>query len=542
MTNEVQHIKSRCGGGKTMHTIKHLYPFITQNPDETVVFASKTKKLTTQSYEAFRAQSCNVSGPQVPLQRIDSDTVPSSSTVLKELNDRLNRNEGGVIFTSHAILQSVDAARMRDVRLIIDEVPDVLVKHLHVHYEYKDNGSSWEELIKTEPCPHSQYQKATLDLSSSSREDVQRRIDNIRSVVDNSTTGDVADLLEFLLTGHEVMYTTSRRNNGKVINRYLATDWKQLQELVTHCKRMAILSSQVEDTLVGFVLDKVMNTPIVPTPIDPTVSLEDVHNVQAVIYPLVEKDQWSSNLKKQMANERLTLHGKPVASTQSIGLYAQEIAQTILQGQPALLIINNKEDQHECWENYPYKKITSSAHGQNDHTEYHHAAFLSSNRPNQYETDALELFASDHGLSKVEIIQTVLKERCYEAAYQCIARTSVRNPNTGSDTKHIFIVPDEAHAEYLETWFTRGMATIDRSYLHRRQATPATQLRDEKMFDILVQIRTDYLAKKGKLKDLKQQYNVKEEKYKRYVKKFRPELEQAGLIKPKKKNVTNSAT
>jgi hypothetical protein len=534
MTNEVLHVKSRCGGGKTKHTIEHLYPFITQNPDETVIFSSITKKLTTQSYEAFESISRNISGPQPPLQRIDSDTVPASSTVLRELHKRLDRNEGGVIFTSHAILQTVDASRMRDVRLIIDEVPAKLVKHLHVHYEYKDNGSGWEKLIKTEPCPDTQYKKATLDLSCSSREDVQRRIDNVRSGVDNSVTTEVADLLEFLLTGHEVTYTNSRSNNGKVINHYLATDWKRLEDLVINSKRMAILSSQVQDTLIGFVLEKVMNIPITPTSIDPTISLEDVHDVQAVIYPLLEQDRWSGNLKKKPANERLTLHGKLVASTQLIGLYAQEIAQTILQGQPTLFILNNKEDQHECWQNYPCKSITSSSHGQNDHTDYHHAAFLASNRPNQYETDALKLFANDHGLSKDEIIQTVLKERCHEAAYQCIARTSVRNPNTGLDTKHIFIVPDEAHAAYLETWFTPGMAKIDRSYLHRLQSTSASKTKDKKMFNLLVRIRTDYLAKKGKLKELKKQYGIDERTYTRNIEKFRPELEKAGLIKQKR--------
>lgn len=531
MTDEVQHVKSRCGGGKSMRTIEYLYPFIAQNPDETVVFSSKTKKVTAQNHDALIFQAKRVSGPTVPLHRIDSTTVPSSSTVLKELHERLDRDEGGVIFISHAILQRVDAAKMKNVRLIIDEVPDVLVKHIRVNYEFKDHGSSWEQFIKTESCAHTSYQKATLE-PSAGVEEVQRRIENIRSGLDNSTTRDVADLLEFLLMGHEVMYTTSKSNNGKMLNLYLATDWKQLEELVTHSKRMAILSSQVKDTLVGFVLNQVMKKQIVPTTIDPDVDLEEAHAVPATIYPLVEGDLWSNNLKNQISGERLTLNGKTVNSNQSIGIYTQEIAKTILQGEPALLILNNKEDEHDCWENHSVKRITSSSHGQNDHTDYHHAVYLASNRPDQHEVHALKLFAGDHNVSEEQIIQTVLKERCHEAAYQSIARTSVRATGTVSETHHIFVVPDEAHAEYVANWFKPGMAKIDRTYLHQRKKTKASDERGAEMFKLIVQIRTDYLAGKGQIKDLKQKYGVHPRQYQRYVNKFRATLVADGLINP----------
>jgi len=536
MTNEVLHVKSRCGGGKTQRTIEYLYPFLSGNPNEKVIFSSKTNKLTAQSYDGFTAISSQVAGSPISFQRIDSDTVPPSSSVRKALDARLDQKEGGVIFISHQALRTVDPKKLRDVRLIIDEVPDNLVNHVGVSYEYKDSGSSWETLIKTESCSDTAYQKVTLD-ASASKIDIQRRIDNIRSGIDNSTSKDVADLLEFLLNGHEVMYTTSQRSKGKVMKIYLGTDWEQLRNLVTHSKKMAILSAQIRDTLAGFVVEKVMNTAIVETQVDPKVILEDQHAVNVVIYPLVEAGRWSSRLKKEKANERLTLNGQAVTSTQTVGLYAQEVAQNIMQSKPTLLIINNKEDEHQCWEGYPYKKITSSAHGQNNHTEYHNAVFLSSMRPDNDETNALKLFAKHHNQCPHEIIQTVLRERCHEAAYQCIARTSVRNPNITLETPHIFVVPDEAHAEYVASWFKPGMARIDRTYLHQRRKASASEKRDQEKFNLIVQIRTKYLAG-SKLKDLKQNYGVNDKTYQRTINKFRPELEQAGLIKPQQMKTT----
>jgi hypothetical protein len=532
MTNEVQHVKSRCGGGKTQNTLKFLYPFLTENPNEKVIISSKTNKLTAQSHKDFTEIHDRVSDKNISFQRIDIDTVPRSSSVWKALDARLDQKAGGVIFVSHAALKTVDPKKLRDVRLIFDEVPSELVRHVRVSYEYKDAGSSWETLIKKEPCQGTVYQKVTLDDSGATVEDVQRRIKNIRSGIDNNSSRSVADLLEFLLTGHEVMYSTSQHRNGKVMNYYLATDWQQFENLVTHSKHMAILSSQVHDTLVGFIIEKVMSTQIVETLVDPDVLLENQHTAPAVIYPLVEADLWSSNLKGSNANERLSFNGQTVTSSQTVGLYSQEIAHRILQGKPTLLVTNKKEDEHECWQGYPCESITSSVHGQNSYTGYDNAVYLSSNRPDQMEINALKLFAQHHNQCPDEIIQTVLTERCHETAYQCIARTSVRNLNTGSEKKHIFVVPDEAHAKYIAKLFKQDMATTDRTYLHQLRKTTASEKRDKQMFNLIVQIRTEYLAG-SKLKDLKRKYGVDDKKYQRYVNKFRPALEQAGLLNRK---------
>lgn len=62
------------------------------------------------------------------------------------------------------------------------------------------------------------------------------------------------------------------------------------------------------------------------------------------------------------------------------------------------------------------------------------------------------------------------------------------------------------------------------------------------MFDRIVQIRVEYYAGKGTLKDLRQQYGLNEKTYKRYVDKFRPQLDANGLLKPKRKPSNSSTT
>lgn len=531
MSNQVWHIKSRCGGGKSRHTVQQMYSYIAKNPDETVVFASNTNKLTRQNHEEFTTTN-NVATNPVNSCRIDIDTTPNSTTVRAALNKVLDEGLQGVIFVSHEILGTIDAKKLRNVKLIIDEVPSSLVKHFEVHYEFRDQGSTWEQDIITVPCPHSNYQKVMIN-PNASRAEVQRRIDNSRQGFDNSITKEVVMLLEFLLEGHEVMYTRKYRSDGKFLSIYQAIRWQKLEEVINNAKSVAILSAQLRDTLVGFVLEKIMKKTIEEIPIIDGLTLETLHKHRVRIFPIIERDRWSSYLKKKPTNEALSYQGKPVKSPQSVSLYAQEIAASILQGKASLLFLNNKEEQHELLSNACIEKISISSHGRNDLTGFDHAVYLASNRPNRNEENSLKLFAEDHGYSGDDIMKALLIGRCYETAYQGVARTSIRENHVDLDKEHIFIVPDEEYAEYLKSWFDGG-AQIDLTYLHTLQPTSASQEKEKSTLNLVRQIRSDYLSKKGKLKELLVQYSLKEKTYKRYVAKFRNELETDGLIKPRR--------
>ncbi|MGM0832445.1 MAG: hypothetical protein ACQEUK_06370 [Pseudomonadota bacterium] len=534
MSNEIFHIKSRCGGGKSLHTVQEMYPYIAKKPNDTIIFASKTNKLTKQNYEVFTAVN-NASANPVNSCRIDIETTPASTTVREELTKALDHGFQGVIFVSHAILATIDTKKLRNIELIIDEVPSTLVQHLEVHYEFKDQGSTWEQYIMTVPCSHANYQRVIIK-PDADREDIQRRIDNPRRGFDNSITKEVVMLLEFLLEGHEVMYTRRYSSDGKFLNIYQAIRWQKLEEVIGNSRRVAILSAQLRDTLTGFVLEKVMKKAITEIPILDNLPLPTLHLNRARIYPIIVGSKWSSYLKKKPANEALLYQGKPVKSLQSVCLYAQEIAAGILQGKNSLLFLNAKEDQHELLTNDTIKKISTSSHGQNSYTRFDHAVYLASNRPDRNEENSLKLFAEDHGYSGDEIMKALLTERCYETAYQCVARTSIRNKDVDQDKEHIFIVPDEKYAEYLKGWFD-GSATIDITYLHSLQPSLPSQLKDKKNLDLVRKIRSDYIAKKGKLKNLLVKYDLKEKTYKRYIERFRKELESDGLIKPKRKIV-----
>lgn len=534
MPNEVFHIKSRCGGGKSLHTVQEMYPYIAKKPNETIIFASKTNKLTKQNHEVFTKVNNSTAKP-VNSRRIDIDTIPASSNVREELSKALDNGFQGVIFVSHEILATIDTTKLRNIELIIDEVPSTLVKYLEVHYEFRDQGSTWEQDIITVPCAHPNYQRVMIK-PDANRTDVQRRIDNLRRGFDNSITKEVVMLLEFLLEGHEAMYTRKYLSDGKFLSIYQAIRWQQLEEVIKNSKSVAILSAQLRDTLIGFVLENVMKTTIKEIPIKDNLPLPTLHLNRARIFPVIVGNRWSSYLKKKPANEALLYQGKPVTSSQSVCLYAQEIAAGILQGEESLLFLNEKDEQHELLSNSRIKRLSIFSHGQNNHTEFDHAIYLASSRPRREEENSLKLFAADHGFSGDVIMETIMKDRCYETTYQCVARTSIRNKDVDLDKEHIFIVPDVKYAEYLKSWFD-GRAIIDTTYLHTLQPSMPSRLKEKRNLDLVRQVRSDYIAKKGKLKDLLVKYDLNEKKYKRYVERFRAELEKDGLIKPKRKIV-----
>jgi len=143
------------------------------------------------------------------------------------------------------------------------------------------------------------------------------------------------------------------------------------------------------------------------------------------------------------------------------------------------------------------------------------------------------MFASDHGLSREDIVTAVVTERCHETAYQCVARTSIRNPQPDRDKEHLIVVPDMEYANYIASWFEQGFATIDTQYsfttLSSVDRQKATDLRKQVVINIL-------LAKQrglGKIVDLIKQAGISDSTYKRYKKEFYDELVSLGYLKAK---------
>ncbi|MBB3190933.1 hypothetical protein [Halomonas cerina] len=530
MITEILHVSSRCGGGKSLNTLKELYPYLVKNSEETVIFASKTNDLTQQNHAGFLKIVAQRVDP-VASVRVDSST--DKGAVIRELSELLTAGYSGVIFTSHSAIARIHSSLLKKVRLLVDEVPQELVESIQVRYEAKDQGAKWESFLTTHPSSHTGYQKTVLH-PSVSQENVQRYIDNIREGRDTSTTQEVASLLEFLLADYEVMYTTVCDAKKRVYRLYQAIHWQKLDQIISNVAHFAILSAQLRGTLLGFVAEHHCGIPIQEVPVTSQINLEAKHSNKARIIPLLAGGNWSATLKEKPANEALSYQGVPVSSPEPVALYAQQVAEQILGAKGCLLVLNKDDPLHAGLDRGNVERITIAVHGSNNYRHFDHAVYLASSRPNPFEVKSLQMFAVDHNLPENGITQAVMTERCYEAAYQCIARTSIRNPQADPNKEHLFIVPDMEYAKYIQSWFEPGYAIIDAQYAHTKQPTARRDKEKENRRAVVIRILTDYQAKQGKRKDLIMQAGISESSFRRYKKEFRAELEGLGLIRPKR--------
>lgn len=533
MITEIHHVSSRCGGGKSLNTIQELYPHLAQSPQETVVFASKTNDLTQQNHDNFQTITNKPNSNPINSVRIDSSTEKGS--VIQEMNELLSSGYTGVIFISHAALSMIDPSLLKGVRLIVDEVPQELAHPITVRYELKDHGSKWEQYLITVPSPHEGYKRTILD-PSICKEEVQRYIDNIQKKRDTSTTFDVAQILEFLLEDYELMYTTTSDSEGRVYRLYQAIHWKKLNQIINNVDHFAILSAQLKGTLLGFIAEHHCGITITEATITPRTNLETKHKNRARIVPILEKSDWSSSIKKKPANEILSYKGSPVRSTDPVALYAQEVAKDILQSKGFLLALNKSDCLHTGLDRDNIERITISVHGMNSYNHFDHAAYLASSRPDPFEIKSLQMFASDHSLDRDGIIEAVLTERCYEAAYQCVARTSIRNPQPDANKEHIFVVPDMKYAEYIQSWFETGYAVIDTQYAHTTLHSDRQEKERRRRRETVIQILSDKRSGRGKLKELIAQSGISDSSFKRYKREFREDLYNLGLLDPNQKS------
>lgn len=460
--------------------------------------------------------------------KVDSDE--RKGQVVKEVVDLLSSGFEGVIFASHAAVSLVDPVLLKGVRLLFDEIPKNIVKTLTVKHEAKDYGDAWQSYITNAPSSYKGYQRVVL--VPEARNEAERYVKNIRTEKDNTKTLKVAELLEFLLADYEVMYTTTITEK-RSYTYYQAMEWQKLEKIVRNVSSMSILSAQLNGSLFGFVLQEHLGLKVVGADITPTLRLERKHRNKVRIVPLLAHGRWSSSLKCKPANEVLVQKGALVSSTETVINFAQKFAEALMGDRQFVITLNRKDALIDSLKRDGVVEMPTSVHGMNQFRKIDHAVYLASNRPTAFEVRHLQMFASDHGLSREDIVSAVVTERCHETAYQCVARTSIRNPKPDHDKEHLIIVPDMEYANYIASWFEKGFATIDTQHsfttLRIGDRQKAADLRKQVVINIL-------LAKQrgqGKLMNLIKQAGISDSTYKRYKKEFYDELVQLGYLKAK---------
>jgi hypothetical protein len=426
-------------------------------------------------------------------------------------------------------LDLIDPDLLKGLTVVFDEIPQELVRTLLVRYEAKDAGHVWEKFLQLSPSPYQGYEKVSLDPAVSSDE-IQRFIDNITSSKDNATGTEVARLLKFLRNNHEVLYQTQSSSNGKQLSVYQAVDWYQLKGIVDSANVLIILSAQLQETLFGFVATHLLKLKIDLRDISDSVKLETMHSHRVRIYPLLAEGEWSSSLKSAVASEVLTDNNHPIVAGSTVSEHMQRVVHSKLGAFEFLLITNTKDQLLPEMEQENVSSITSAAHGINQYRHIHHAAFLSSNRPTPFESRILKMFATDHNLSASDLAEAVITERCYESAYQCIARTSIREAHVQDDFEHIIFVPDMGHADYLVKWFNPGCAVIDKSLSCNLKTCESRAANEQRKLEAIIRILSDKLYRGIKIKDALIREGISRTTFDRDKRKFELELAQRGLI------------
>jgi len=548
MITHVQHISSRCGSGKSYHTIRHLLDRLcTQYPAvPTVILGSKTTELNAQNYLEFgkaKEASSHTKRFLVSSIRIDSDTHPGSVT--KTVTAKLTEGFGGVIFTSHAVLANLSPDTLKGVELILDEIPNSLVTSLSVQYEASDQGNDWESNVLTRPSNHSGYDEAYLHPDADVAA-IRRVISNIRSNRDNSRTKPVADLLAFLLAGYDTLYVSEIKGQ-RTFRCFQAVQWLAIKQIAEQVASITILCAQLKGSLFGFVLQYCLGLQINETHQIGSVTLATKHPHTVLIHPFLKKGRWSNKLKQQIAAETLCFDdGQPLPQTRSVVEYAQFASDTIMfegrvlngqhkHDQHYIAVLNRKDPVLPRIQRNGVKIISTVSHGMNHLSTYDHAVYLASNIPNPQELKHLKLFAQDHGATPESIEEAIMIERCYEAAYQCIARTSIRSKDPKPGMCHYIVVPDKEYAEYLYQWFEPTVANIVTDCSFITQHLDQQEVKKQEVLGTTIQILRERNQQRTTYAQLAKQYKISLSTLDRCKRENRALLEEMGLLKPKRK-------
>jgi len=548
MITHVQHISSRCGSGKSYHTIRHLLDRLcTQYPAvSTVILGSKTTDLNAQNYLEFgkaKEASSHTKRFLVSSIRIDSDTHPGSVT--KTVTKTLTEGFGGVIFTSHAVLANLSSDVLKGVELILDEIPNSLVTTLSVQYEASDQGNDWESNVLTRPSNYPGYEEAYLHPKADVAA-IRRVISNIKSNRDNSRTKPVADLLAFLLADYDTLYVSEIKGQ-RTFRCFQAVQWLAIKQIAEQVASITILCAQLKGSLFGFVLQYCLRLQINETHQIGSVTLSTKHPHTVLIHPFLKKGRWSNKLKQQMAAETLCFDdGQPLPQIRSVVEYAQLASDAIMfegrvmngqhkHDQHYIAVLNRKDPVLSKIERNGVKIISTVSHGMNHLSTYDHAVYLASNIPNPQELKHLKLFAQDHGATPESIETAIMIERCYEAAYQCIARTSIRSEAPKPGMCHYIVVPDKEYAEYLYQWFEPTVANIvtDSSFI--TQHLDQQEVKKKEILETTIQILRERHQQRTTYAKLAKQYKMSLSTLDRCKRENRALLEEMGLLKPKRK-------
>ena len=543
MSKVIKTVSGICGCGKTQATLKELVNN-QSNDEKLVIFASLTCQLSKQSLEDYKAFAFSLG---LNAEQIDSTTNNSNTSVSDTLRQLVIDGFKGVLFVTHATLLNETLRPILQLAdIIIDEIPASSVTPLFLH-QSDNNVDQMRKYCEFNVCKHNPtYSVVSIKDSDitdhngmviSAEEAANIQIEDYDNG-DRTHSKEFINVLRFLVRGLSVLYYQSK--NHKHV--FQALDFSLLDNLVGNAKSVTILAANINESLVGTVAASLMNINIESHIAIAGLELKQKHNHKIKIIPFLTKGNWSESMKNDYATK------KPVMARGKLKDYVltEPTVLEVFQGfvlqhlSSDFLYFPNIGDaplaNAEQLESKNIIKLTTACHGINNYRDFKKVAFTAALNPTPDHLKLLDLVNTTSGLMPQTLSNALITDRYLEAAYQCVARSGIRNHVVSNDV-YTVVVPDMRAAQYIAEHFEDGCVEIDSKsgFEVLRTSSEAAQTKMQSSVELrLAIVKNILMDKKNKvaaMPELFAKHGITKPTFDRYKREFKSELQSLGLIK-----------
>ena len=304
-------------------------------------------------------------------------------------------------------------------------------------------------------------------------------------------------------------------------------DCRLLDNLVGNAKSVTILAANINESLVGTVAASLMNINIESHIAIAGLELKQKHNHKIKIIPFLTKGNWSESMKNDYATK------KPVMARGKLKGYVLT-EPTVLEVFQDFVLRHLSSDFLYFPKNII--KLTTACHGINNYRDFKKVAFTAALNPTPDHLKLLDLVNTTSGLMPQTLSNALITDRYLEAAYQCVARSGIRNHVVSNDV-YTVVVPDMRAAQYIAEHFEDGCVEIDSKsgFEVLRTSSEAAQTKMQSSVELrLAIVKNILMDKKNKvaaMPELFAKHGITKPTFDRYKREFKSELQSLGLIK-----------
>ncbi|NOI30199.1 hypothetical protein [Vibrio coralliilyticus] len=463
-------VGSRCGGGKTKHTLEKLASTLINTPPAkmpTIVFASLTNKLSEQSYDNFQKNlSSHNKMHSVQYRLLTSDRAISRSYDLIEespvaalsnllhTKDEVHTRYKGVIFCTHSALSRIDPSLLNGATVIMDELPasdlGKVINCALPEVAVEAGFITLMDYLHIEAITGSAY--SSVRLKEDKKQEAEQMLRVHEQVGSGMLSQEGIDVINYLVHHPyaDVMYKTVEKEDVGLVHMFQALDYRKFFSVLDGCKKLYLLTASFNSSVVGYLLSSYPEYEVVED-VKLAGALPQVHKRPIKVIPFLNGGQLSTTLRKSLVTaglktnatsyKKLEAELSPNIPTSYVptsygisalkNLTVDELLHKFVEKhlEQSYLLFVNKENMSSPFIDIKGKNVqvlSTAVHGLNSFTEYRKAAFVATLRPTRHEETVVKFYAQDTSLSPNAILKALYSERMYEPCYQCLARTAIR--------------------------------------------------------------------------------------------------------------------